>query len=82
MPDHKHTGKVNTTINNQSKDWPIAELKEVDRCHIGQKATLVRTDVPHTVEMGNTDRWAVSFRILTALTWQTHITVLEKYIQK
>lgn len=80
--DYKHTGKVDTTIHNRSKEWPIVRLKELDRCHIGQKATLVRTDVPHTVDMGNTDRWAVSFRILTALTWQTHVTVLENYIQK
>ena len=81
-PDYEHTGKVKTTINDQSKEWPISGLKELDRCHVGQKATLVRTDVPHTVDMGNTDRWAVSFRILTALTWQTHVTVLENYIQK
>ena len=81
-PHYEHTGEVGTTINNQSKEWPIAGLKELDRCHVGQKATLVRTDVPHTVDIGNTDRWAVSFRILTALTWQTHVTVLENYIQK
>ena len=81
-PHYEHTGEVGTTINNQSKEWPIAGLKELDRCHVGQKATLVRTDVPHTVDMGNTDRWAVSFRIISAQSWQTHITVLENYIQK
>ena len=80
-PNYKHTREVSTTTNNQSKDWPILGLKEVDRCHVGQEATLVRTDVPHTVDIGITDRWAVSFRIVTALSWQAHVTVLNQYFQ-
>ena len=81
-PTHSHTGEVNTTVNNQSKEWPIDGLNIVARCNIGQRATLVRTDIPHTVDIGLVDRWAVSFRILTALTWPTHVTVLEQYFQK
>lgn len=81
-PLYEHINQIKTTAHNQSKEWPIAGLKEVDRCNIGQEATLVRTDVPHTVDIGSTDRWAVSFRIISAQSWHTHVTVLEQYFQK
>jgi hypothetical protein len=43
-------------------DWPISELKEVDRCKIGNSMTLVKVDVPHTIEMGDSPRWCLSIR--------------------
>ncbi len=81
-PDMKPTGGINNNINDQSIEWPTEKLTEIERAHIGQTPTLVRTDVPHSIKMGKIDRWAVSFRILTALSWHAHVTVLEQYFQK
>jgi hypothetical protein len=52
-----------TNINTPFVDWPISSLKELDRCNIKNKLTLVRTDFPHNVEMGDDPRWCVSFRL-------------------
>ena len=38
-------------------------LKEIERHHIGEEATLVRTDIPHFIKMGPEPRWCFSLRL-------------------
>lgn len=59
-------------------DWPISSLKESDRCNIKNKLTLVRTDVPHNIEMGDDPRWCVSFRLADKdnYTWDSTVSML------
>lgn len=64
----------------QNKEWLLEELTEIDRCCIGQTPTLVRTDVPHTVEMGNNERWLISARFLHHWTWDDYTKTLKETI--
>ena len=43
-------------------DFDPSELVECSRCCIGNNLTLVRTDMPHNVVMGNTPRLSISIR--------------------
>jgi hypothetical protein len=43
-------------------DFNPSELIECSKCCIGNNLTLVRTDIPHNVIMGNTPRLSVSIR--------------------
>lgn len=56
-------------------EWKKTELKEIDRVHVGRELMVVRTNVPHTVEMGNTPRWCISTRLFEnhKLTWEETI---------
>jgi hypothetical protein len=42
--------------------WPVEKLTEIDRCQI-QSPTLVRIDVPHTIEVQDEDRIGISIRV-------------------
>ena len=59
-----------------NKEWPLEQLTEVDRCIIGQQPTLVRTDIPHTVDMGANERWLVSARFLECSNWSDYETLV------
>lgn len=48
--------------NTHSLTFPIGDLTEIDQCHIGNKLTLTRTDIPHTVFVNNDPRWCISVR--------------------
>jgi hypothetical protein len=52
-----------TVANTPYVNWKMGELKEVDRCRIHSKLTLVRVDVPHGIIMRNSPRWAFSLRL-------------------
>ena len=56
-------------------EWPISELEEVDRVHIGSRLMVVRTNVPHTIKMGNAPRWCISIRLFEnhKLSWEETI---------
>lgn len=43
------------------KQWPLSSLEETQSTHL-TGVTLVRTDVPHNIIMGNEERWAYSVR--------------------
>ena len=64
----------------QNMEWPIEQLKEIDRLCIGQTPTLVRTDVPHTVDMGNNERWLISARFLWHWSWDDYTKTLKGLI--
>lgn len=59
-------------------EWPISELEEADRVNIGSRLMVVRTNVPHTVEMGNAPRWCISIRLFEnhKLSWEETINRL------
>jgi len=61
-------------------EWPLDNLEETARTTIGTMPTLVRTDVPHTIDMGNHERWLVSLRTLDAKTWQEHCNLFKGLI--
>lgn len=43
--------------------WPVKQLQEIDRKHLGTEVNLVRVDVPHAIVCGDEDRWCLSARI-------------------
>tara|TARA_B100000214_G_C23973762_1_gene631561 strand:- start:5400 stop:5996 length:597 start_codon:yes stop_codon:yes gene_type:complete len=57
----------------RNMEWPLEQLKEIDRVCIGQTPTLVRTDIPHTVDMGDNERWLISARFLWHTTWEDYM---------
>ena len=79
IPDFEgnHTKRSET---DQNKEWPLEQLTEIDRCCVGQTPTLVRTDVPHTVEMGNNERWLISARFLWHWSWDDYVKTLKDRI--
>lgn len=64
----------------QNKEWLLEELTEIDRLCIGQNPTLVRTDVPHTVEMGENERWLISARFIEHWSWEDYTNTLQSRI--
>lgn len=64
----------------QNMEWPLEQLTEIDRLCIGQTPTLVRTDVPHTVDMGKNERWLISARFLHHWTWDDYTKTLKEMI--
>jgi hypothetical protein len=38
------------------------QVTEIERCHVGSEVTLVKTDLPHAVLMGDEPRWCISAR--------------------
>ena len=56
--------KLTTTASTPYVTWPTVEVEEleVDRHCIGNKLTLVRTDIPHNIIVRNVPRWSISLR--------------------
>lgn len=42
--------------------WNLEDLEEIDSCNIQSSLTLVRIGIPHTIFIGNQDRWGISIR--------------------
>jgi len=42
--------------------WKYEEVKEIERANIGREMTLVKTDLPHSIQMGKEPRWCISAR--------------------
>lgn len=66
----KSNAVVNDNHNYVDHEWPITTLKETHRRVIGNTPTLVRTDVPHTIDMKDHDRWCISLRFHNDISWQ------------
>ena len=75
--DPEYTQRSHTDRN---KEWPLDILSEVGRCTIGQEPTLVRTDIPHTVDMGANERWLVSVRFTWLKSWDDYLNKFEDWI--
>lgn len=57
--------------------WPTDNLEKIDECHIGNNLTLVRTSVPHRVEINIEPRWCISMRPCKNFTWEELVSLLE-----
>lgn len=44
------------------KVWPKRELTKIESHSIGEQVKLVRTGIPHSIEMGSQPRWCISAR--------------------
>jgi len=79
MPDQDptYTKRSETDIN---KEWPLEDLVENNRCIIGQQPTLVRTDIPHTVDMGANERWLISVRFTRLNDWNQYLDKFNDWI--
>lgn len=64
----------------QNMEWPLEQLTEMERLCVGQTPTLVRTDIPHSVEMGNNERWLISARFTEHWSWSDYTETLKDRI--
>ena len=62
-----------TMANTPYLAWPISTLTEIDSANIQNSFTLVRTDIPHSVQVNEKSRWSISVRSLSLLTWQDSV---------
>lgn len=69
-----------TDANTPYLSWNINELKEIERTHIGNEVTIVRTSIPHGIKTDAYPRWAVSARCFKfeSAEWETVIEELRK----
>lgn len=69
-----------TAANTPYMSWQLSELKEIERTHIGNEVSIVRTGIPHYIKMGTDPRWAISARCskLESADWETVIEELRK----
>jgi len=67
-------------VNTPFMSWNITELKEIERTHIGNEISIVRTGIPHAIKMGTEPRWAISARCskFESFEWETIIEELRK----
>ena len=61
---------------------PLDKLNEVDRCNIGSgKLVMCRTNVLHSVDMGQRERYAISARaVMGWSSWQEAVDTLSPWI--
>jgi hypothetical protein len=53
---------VYTAANTPYKIWRKDVLNKIESHHIGDEVTLVKTGIPHSIEMGTDPRWCFSAR--------------------
>jgi hypothetical protein len=60
-----------TMANTPYAQWPISTLEEIERVNVKNSLTLIRTDVPHSVQVQIEPRWCISARSdIHGYTWQ------------
>jgi len=64
----------------RNKEWRLESLTECARCTIGKTPTLVRTDIPHTVDMNSNERWLISVRFTWLKTWDQYLNTFNNWI--
>ena len=69
------TGVRDTSANDRSQEYTTQHLPTHELDGIGATPTLVRTDVPHTVETQQ-ERVCISWRLHNRSTWQSHVDLL------
>ena len=79
MPDQDPT-YTKRSETDRNKEWPLEDLVENNRCIIGQQPTLVRTDIPHTVDMGANERWLISVRFTWLNDWDQYLNKFNDWI--
>lgn len=66
----------------RNREWPLEILTEHARCTIGQNPTLVKTDIPHTIDMRANERWLISVRFNGLQTWDQYLNAFNKWMEK
>lgn len=72
-----------SSYRNSHFSWPIDGLTKVDEAVVGNNLTICRTNLPHSIEMGNKDRWLISARVREDNdfeSWEQSLEILNKYI--
>jgi hypothetical protein len=61
------------------KTYQLSDLELIETCEINDAATLVKTDLPHSITMGHEPRWCISTRVYPQdnITWDEIINRLE-----
>jgi hypothetical protein len=68
-----------TPDGNKFMAWKISDLVEIDRCSIQNELTLVRVDYPHSIIVGDEERWAISARTsMQEMTWDEAVAHLKE----
>ena len=69
-----------TAANTPYMSWDIDTLKEIERVHLSDEVSIVRTGIPHSIKMGAEPRWAFSARcsLLDNMSWDDARAVLQK----
>lgn len=62
LPENPEEKIAYTRANTPYVAWPKKTLKEIERYHIGEKVTLVKTGLPHAIVMDQEPRWCFSAR--------------------
>lgn len=59
--------------------WDRSSLTEIERVHLGEQVSIVRTGIPHSIIMGEDPRWAFSARcsLLDNLEWEDILQILQ-----
>jgi hypothetical protein len=68
--------------------WPISTLEEIERVNIQNSLTLIRTDIPHSIQVQSEPRWCISARSdISGYSWQQAVDhfrsknlLIERYI--
>jgi hypothetical protein len=79
MPKNK-TKVSYTEAKTPYMSWDIPSLKEIERHHIGEEVTIVKTGIPHAINMGGDPRWCFSMRLsfLENMKWNEAIKILKE----
>ena len=69
-----------TAANTPYMAWDIPELTEIERTHLGEEVTLVRTGLPHAIRMDKEPRWVFSARcsIPDNLEWEQVVGLMRE----
>ena len=62
-----------TMANTPYLSWPVSTLTEIDSANIQNSFTLVRTDIPHCVQVNEKSRWSISARSSSLFTWEDSV---------
>jgi hypothetical protein len=62
------------------QSWPRKELKKIESVVIDEQVKLVRTGIPHSIEMGSEPRWCISARtsLHHAYAWNKVVPILRE----
>ena len=69
------TAVKDTTSKVPYTTFQFKDLEYVESCSIFDDITLVRTDIPHSITMGNEKRWCISARMIKGFDMPWHSAV-------
>jgi hypothetical protein len=81
MPDKKYE-VLYTEAKTPYINFKIETLNEIDRCNIQLEPVLVRVDIPHSISVGNEERWCISARFKKHIRNMSWDSVVELFRSK